>query len=544
MRELIMNGEPKVYHSDYTPEDVSNFLTDVTCQAYQETGVTLEVIQEGGFTLKKTLFGGVKKDKFMPPVLRHHNSLGEDSFDCDYILFESMFSPIPKDEELIESYSSEGRHLKVVKVYISGTNDENDPTGYHIKMESRTIFPIQEDSPLPEKLIPYGVAELVQKAYQNLDASIMEPYLHSDVTYQSCAVFNEMTSREEYLHYIKGKFKTWKDSGIRPEISIARAYEEIDNEFVLRFDNMITDGTIPSLYVSIINSRVRSFYMSAEPLPADKLLPLLKETSAGLDNERLLAASQQSINSIGRTFDITGDDTGFIWLQHMAQRPCCQHMSFVYKSLALSIYIAPIDGDVIYVNREELAYYEQFRKDNNLTTVLLPVRLDTLEAIEDGLFLDPDTLQPVDLDDLNSKNKNAMMSPWEVSAMAVFEVCNFIFQNGYQIKCSTNHPGAYPQIEGYTPSGSKCFIIVNAISVGNKDAAQTIDLQLDPILKDHEGFFVNRVYSNKWSTLDFDEVELLRQGGHFSNEIELIPIAEVESKYPNIHLNLDYSLEV
>ena len=128
--------------------------------------------------------------------------------------------------------------------------------------------------------------------------------------------------------------------------------------------------------------------------------------------------------------------------------------------------------------------------------------------------------------------------------MAVFEVCNFIFQNGYQIKCSTNHPGAYPQIEGYTPSGSKCFIIVNAISVGNKDAAQTIDLQLDPILKDHEGFFVNRVYSNKWSTLDFDEVELLRQGGHFSNEIELIPIAEVESKYPNIHLNLDYSLEV
>ena len=88
------------------------------------------------------------------------------------------------------------------------------------------------------------------------------------------------------------------------------------------------------------------------------------------------------------------------------------------------------------------------------------------------------------------------------------------------------------------------FIIVNAISVGNKDAAQTIDLQLDPILKDHEGFFVNRVYSNKWNTLDFDEVELLRQGGHYSNEIELIPIAEVESKCPNIHLNLDYSLEV
>ena len=540
MRELIMNGEPKVYHSEYTPQDITNFLIDVTCQAYKETGVTLEVIQEGGYTLKKTMFGAIKKDKYLPPVLRHHDSVGEGSFDCDYILFESTFSPVPKDEELIESYATEGRHLKVVRIYISGTNDEDDQTGYHIKMDSRTIFPIQTDNPLPEELIPYGVAELVKKSYESLDTSIMEPYLHSGVTYQSFAVFNEITSREEYLDYISGKFKTWKDSGIHPELSISRANEDNADEFILRFENMITDGTTPALSVSILKGRVRSFYMSAEPLPIDKLLPLLKETSAGLDNERLLAATQRSIDSIGSTFDSTGDDAVFIWLQHLAQRPCCQHMSFIYKSLALSIYIAPIHGDVIYVNREELAYYEQFRKDNHLTTVLLPVALDTLEPIEDGLFLDPDTLQSVDLEALNEMNDIHTMSSWEANAMACFEVCNYIFQNGYQIICFTNHPGAYPQIEAYKPDGSRCFIITNAVAVGNKDAELTIDVKLASSLQESEGFFVNRVYSNKWNTLDFDEVELLRQGGHYSNEIELIPLSEINEHWPNIHLNISY----
>lgn len=264
MRELIMNGGPKVYHSKYTPQDIVNFMIDVTCQAYKDTGVSLEVIQEGGYTLKKTMLGGVKNGQFLPPVLRHQYSLGEGSFDCDYILFESTFGPMPMDEELIESYATEGRHLKVVRVYISGAN--NDPTGYRIKMDSRTIFPIQVDNPLPEKLIPYEVAELVKKAYENLDASILEPYLHSEVTYQSFAVFNEITSREEYLEYVNGKFKTWKNSGIHPEVSISRANEDCDDEFVLRFENMITDGTIPILFVSIIKSRIWSFYMSAEPL--------------------------------------------------------------------------------------------------------------------------------------------------------------------------------------------------------------------------------------------------------------------------------------
>jgi hypothetical protein len=132
------------------------------------------------------------------------------------------------------------------------------------------------------------------------------------------------------------------------------------------------------------------------------------------------------------------------------------------------------------------------------------------------------------------------MSSWEVNAMACFEVGNFLFQKGYQISQTTNVPSLYPQFIAYAPDGSVNYFIINSVAVGNKDSEQTINIQISSKCKEHEGFFVNRVYSNKWNDLNFNEVELLRQGGHYSNEIELIPLSQVEVFYPNIHLNITY----
>lgn len=535
MRELVMNGEPKLYHSEYTPDDINNFLIDVTCQAYQETGVTLEVIDKGGYTLRKTLLGNVKKDKLMPPVLRHHECLGEGSFDCDYILYDSLTEEKMDSEELIKRYATEGKHLKIVRVYISAAGDQT-PNGYHIKMDSQTIFPIQSNYELPKQVSSEEVAEIVKMSYEKLDSQIMEPYLDCDVNYQSFVVFNEITSRDEFLDYINGKFRVWKEDGTYPEITITK---NTDDSYFLMFNNMITEGTIPALCISISKGRVVSFYMSATLPPIDVLLPLLKETPGELDQQRLLQASSLAAGSIGSCYD-KGDDADFQWLQHLAQRPCCQHMCFIYKSLAVSIYIAPVDGDIIYVSKDEMNFYEQFRRENNLTSALLPVSLETLAPLEDGLLLDPNTLEPLDLESLNSNNKVHMMSPWEVNAMACFEVGNFLFQKGYQISQTTNVPGLYPQFIAYAPDSSVNYFIINSVAVGNKDSEQTINIQISSKCKEHEGFFVNRVYSNKWNDLNFNEVELLRQGGHYSNEIELIPLSQVEVFYPNIHLNITY----
>lgn len=48
------------------------------------------------------------------------------------------------------------------------------------------------------------------EAYTKYDASIIEPYLADDVHYASMWVFQELTSKSEYLDYLKGKLATMK----------------------------------------------------------------------------------------------------------------------------------------------------------------------------------------------------------------------------------------------------------------------------------------------------------------------------------------------
>ena len=536
MREIIMNGEPKVYHSEYAPKDINNFMIDVVCQAYKETGVSLEVIDKGSYTQKKSLFGRAKKNEFLPPVLRHSHCLGEGSFDCDYILYESHYDDDINIEGLIKAYSKEGRHLKIVRVYISPVHDDNDSDGYRIQMDSHTIFPIQSNNELPELLSSDKVAEVVKTSYEKLDACLMEPYLDCNVTYQSFVVFNEITSREEYLAYIKGKFRVWKEYGTYPEITISK--EGTDDTYVLHFNNMITDGTVPTLYVSIKEGRVVSFYMSARVPPVDTLLPLLKEKPGRLDNDSIWEATNNAFESYERTF--LQEECDFHWLQHLAMQPCNQHMCFSYKSIVLSVYVAPVKGDVIYVSREELDYYEQFRKENHLTTVLLPVWLDTLKPIKDGLLLDPNTLKPMDLEKTNDENDIYFMTPWEANAMAWFNTHFYLAYNGCRIDQATNVPDCYPQIVATTKEGRQFFCIVNALPIGNEKKDLTLNIMMAEQCRTIDGFFVNMVYSNNYNTLDFNETELLRVGGQWSSNIELVPLSEVSSRYPNIHLNISY----
>lgn len=52
--------------------------------------------------------------------------------------------------------------------------------------------------------------EKLAEAYQTYDASVVEDYLAEDMHYASMWVFHEMTSKEEYINYLKGKLETMK----------------------------------------------------------------------------------------------------------------------------------------------------------------------------------------------------------------------------------------------------------------------------------------------------------------------------------------------
>lgn len=60
--------------------------------------------------------------------------------------------------------------------------------------------------------------EKLAEAYQTYDASVIDEYLADDMHYASMWVFHEMTSKAEYLKYLKGKLLTMKRNNIKMEI--------------------------------------------------------------------------------------------------------------------------------------------------------------------------------------------------------------------------------------------------------------------------------------------------------------------------------------
>ena len=64
--------------------------------------------------------------------------------------------------------------------------------------------------------------EKLAEAYQKFDISIIENYLADDMHYASMWVFREMTSKEEYLNYLKGKLETMKRTSKKMEFEIVK----------------------------------------------------------------------------------------------------------------------------------------------------------------------------------------------------------------------------------------------------------------------------------------------------------------------------------
>lgn len=93
------------------------------------------------------------------------------------------------------------------------------------------------------------------EAYTNFDASVIEEYLADDMHYASMWVFHEMTTKEEYLDYLRGKLETMKkaDSKFNFRIVDGRQHDKglmVDDHagFVVDFDD---NGKVKMLNITI-----------------------------------------------------------------------------------------------------------------------------------------------------------------------------------------------------------------------------------------------------------------------------------------------------
>ena len=241
MMRLIRNGEPYVYQHNYagleTPGDIlnreqtRNFLIETLYESFKFCNSNIIKIADNWTFAKFKELGEMKKQ---PDLIYRMDG---DTRDTWFYVFSSI-----KDKAIIDmDYVKEAiKDDNVLPVMIIGdmwcfdTNGERNICGgsYATKYETLSLLE-EKNHPLAQILNQKELVEKIALSWNNLDVNILEPYLDKDFHYSSDAVFYEMSSSKEYIHYLRGKFEKLKDGSNPIGVQIGRMQDTGDFALLL-----------------------------------------------------------------------------------------------------------------------------------------------------------------------------------------------------------------------------------------------------------------------------------------------------------------------
>ena len=102
----------------------------------------------------------------------------------------------------------------------------------------------------------------LRKAWDTLDASVIEPYLSDSFSYGSYWVKGQNLNLAGYLDYLPEKFDTIRRTGSKPDLALAVIYEGLaPQDFCYALE--MTQGSVRTLLtVSFDGRKIRSLYMT------------------------------------------------------------------------------------------------------------------------------------------------------------------------------------------------------------------------------------------------------------------------------------------
>ncbi len=248
MMRLIMNGEPYVYThhcsgsekkgDTMSMESKQQFLVNVLYESFCQCEANIKKVQDDSWRYKsidkhrffKNLLSSSLKQK---PDLMYR--MGGDLHDTWFYVM-----PTKEDLSLIDmKYVAKSVEMdRILPVLVVGdlwcfdTDGHRNICGatYAAKFETYSLLN-DKNHPLPELLSQKQLVEKVALAWRRLDVDIMEPFLDKDFHYTSDAVFYEMSSRYEYVNYLRAKFERLKNKSNPVGVQIGRM--DGTNDFAL-----------------------------------------------------------------------------------------------------------------------------------------------------------------------------------------------------------------------------------------------------------------------------------------------------------------------
>lgn len=242
-----------------------------------------------------------------------------------------------------------------------------------------------------ETLSHKEIAKIVAAAWNNQDASLLEPYLYEDFEYSSMALLNIMKGKDNYLAYLSGKFDAFKNGGITYH---AEVVEENGISSVVCKSNM-EEIPVAVLDFEVSNGLIKKILIRPEHIY--NLSDLNNFEQYVIIERNIVDKICSYINESAKSLGFESSDLD--WLQYtIYDAPAFQHLCFrLGKAVfSLMIYIYEItpgfDGE-------------------NLSTVLLPnVKKDNqlrecelYNLIPCSVYIDVNALRdPTIVDTLNS----------------------------------------------------------------------------------------------------------------------------------------------
>ena len=103
--------------------------------------------------------------------------------------------------------------------------------------------------------------EEIRRAWEELDADILEPYLSEDLHYYSWWAMVDVHSKASYLAYIIDRFQTYKDNGTHPLVKLG--INKNDGEYAVALQ--LGDDVPTLIRIKEENGKIKEMWMQ----PAD-----------------------------------------------------------------------------------------------------------------------------------------------------------------------------------------------------------------------------------------------------------------------------------
>ncbi len=245
-------------------EGIQRFLVEILYESFRHCGSNIKKIEDSWkyhSAGKAGVFQGLfTSQKQQPDLIYRMDGHSHD------IWFYVM--PGKEDISLIDikflAKSVEKRRILPVLVvgdlWCFDTNGQKNVYGgaYAAKFETISLLR-DKNNPLPQLLSQKQLIEKIALCWQNLDVEILEPYLDKDFHYTSDAVFYEMSSRYEYINYLRAKFDRLRDGANPIGIRIGRM-DGTDDFALLLHQGAYNQSLL--ITISENNGRITSMRMS------------------------------------------------------------------------------------------------------------------------------------------------------------------------------------------------------------------------------------------------------------------------------------------